>query len=152
MGRPSGGSPGLWDPQTKQRQLAELQESLREHEAETGSATATDTETQRDASWAQEAQQMPVAVRDALVHVLWEAVHAQRSLFGRTCRDVPSFFDAADRSRIGHLTRSELREAFIRSASLFVCIGFLFSVSAFLSLCFSVSLCLSVSLSGWTSD
>jgi hypothetical protein len=148
MERPSGGSPGLWDPQTKQRQLAELRQSLLEHEAETEAATAAETETQSEASWSQDAQQMPAAVREALVRVLWEAVHAQRSLFGRTCRDVPSFFDAADRSSTGHLSRSELREAFIRSVSL--CASEPFCL--FLSLGLSVSLCLSVSLPGWTSD
>ena len=51
MERPSGGSPGLWDPQTKQRQLAELRQSLLEHEAETEAATAAETETQSEASW-----------------------------------------------------------------------------------------------------
>lgn len=57
---------------------------------------------------------MPAAVREALIRVLQDAVHAQRSLFGRTCHDVPSFFVAADRSDTGHLSRSELHDAFSR--------------------------------------
>lgn len=62
----------------------------------------------------QAAQMMHQTVQEALVCVLWEAIHARRSLFGTICHDVPSFFAAADQSSNGRLSHSELHEAFTR--------------------------------------
>lgn len=78
----------------------------------TGSATLGRSLAAEDDS--QAAVSMPENLQKALIRVLWEGVHAGRSLFGTTCYDIPSFFRAAGRSNGGYLSCSELREAFAR--------------------------------------
>jgi len=58
---------------------------------------------------------MPLTVQAALLRVLWEAVHTRRrTLYGRRCKDMASFFAAVDKDQTGTITRHELREAMVR--------------------------------------
>lgn len=53
-------------------------------------------------------------VEPRLLQQLWAAIHHERTLFGRPCRNVRTFFDAADRQSTGALTRRELADAMVR--------------------------------------
>jgi hypothetical protein len=55
---------------------------------------------------------IPDTVQAAMLRVLWEAIHYRsRTLYGRRCTDLRSFFDAADEGRSGLISRTQLRKA-----------------------------------------
>ena len=98
MERPVGGSPGMpWESEAKQQQLDRLRESLQERDScdavagpqhpegtrakAAGQTVVGHSDVENDgvaADGNQKAAGMPQAVREALLRVLWQAVHDTR--------------------------------------------------------------------------